>query len=352
MAQPEWLAIPDWDDADAPEQQWTVKDRIPTRQVTLFSGDGGTGKSTIALHLACAHVTGKDCLGELPEIGPAMFVDAEDDVGVIHRRLDAIRRHYATTFTALSQYGLHILSTVGKEPLMATVGRGNKIEPTPLFDWIRGQAREIKPRLIAIASAANVFAGNELDRSHVTQFISLLTALAIEADGAVILIAHPSVAGMEKDTGLSGSTGWHNAVRARIYLKGLQNGGEEPLKRLEWRKNQYGPAAKAVTLRWTSGMFLVDGGPDLFQKAAKDYTVLAAVEALARRYQAEGVIASPNPTSHNYAAFLFTKEPEAKGFTKTEIHAAIRTLIDRGILKIQTYGKPARPYTKLYCTDP
>ena len=64
----------EWDDIaydgqPVPEQQWTVRDRIPARQVCLFTGHGSTGKSTIALQLCVGHVLGSDWLYSMPELG-------------------------------------------------------------------------------------------------------------------------------------------------------------------------------------------------------------------------------------------------------------------------------------------
>ena len=73
--------------------------------------------------------------------------------------------------------------------------------------------------MVGIASAANVFAGNDNDRSQVQQFAGLLTRIAQVANGSVQLISHPSLTGISSDSGLSGSTQWHNSVRARNYLK-------------------------------------------------------------------------------------------------------------------------------------
>ena len=46
-----------------PERQWLVPDLIPDRTVTLLSGDGGTGKSLLALQLAVAAATGGRWIG-------------------------------------------------------------------------------------------------------------------------------------------------------------------------------------------------------------------------------------------------------------------------------------------------
>ncbi len=50
-------------------------------------------------------------------------------------------------------------------------------------------------------------------------FIVLLKRLAIQQKLAVVLSAHPSLAGMNSGTGLSGSTDWHNGPRARLYFQ-------------------------------------------------------------------------------------------------------------------------------------
>src|SRR5262249_53539271 len=42
---------------------------------------------------------------------------------------------------------------------------------------------------------------------------------AIKARCSVAILAHPSNAGMATGAGLSGSTGWHNKVRSRLYMR-------------------------------------------------------------------------------------------------------------------------------------
>lgn len=82
------------------------------------------------------------------------------------------------------------------------------------------------------------------NRSQVQQFINLTTRLAIIANGALVLITHPSLTGINTGSGLSGSTQWHNAVRARFFRKSPEaEPGEQPdtdLREIEFKKNQYG----------------------------------------------------------------------------------------------------------------
>src|SRR5206468_1716844 len=89
-------------DSPAPPRQWAVKDRIPLRQPTLFSGEGAIGKTLIALQLSVAHVTARDWLGTSPEPGPAIYLGAEDEADELHRRLADIAAHYGVRFADLA----------------------------------------------------------------------------------------------------------------------------------------------------------------------------------------------------------------------------------------------------------
>jgi 5S rRNA maturation endonuclease (ribonuclease M5) len=83
-----------WRNQPVPERSWVVRDRIPLNNVTLFSGEGAVGKTIVSLQLAVATVLGRDWLKALPEPGPVIAVCCEDDTDELHRRLDAILRHY------------------------------------------------------------------------------------------------------------------------------------------------------------------------------------------------------------------------------------------------------------------
>jgi RecA-family ATPase len=208
-----------WDEEQPPEREWAVFNRYPMYQPSLFSGEGGAGKSLLKQMLCSAHALGRDWLGTLPESGNAIFIDAEEDDRELQRRQKIICDHYGATHADAIKGGLHLMSFAGQDAIFATVTRGGKVEPTPLYKAMLQAAGDIKPKMIAIASAANIYAGDESVRTEVQQFVGLLTRMAILAHGAMALISHPSNTGIANETGLSGSTQWHNAVRARAYLK-------------------------------------------------------------------------------------------------------------------------------------
>jgi RecA-family ATPase/DNA polymerase I-like protein with 3'-5' exonuclease and polymerase domains len=335
-----------WDTEPVPEQQWIVFGRIPRRQSVIFSGEGGAGKSIIQLHLSAAAVLGRNWLGAATEQGPALFIDCEDDQDVMHYRLAAVVRHFDTCFTDLINGGLHLTSLVGQDTVMATVSRSGIVEPTLLYTRLLQAAGDIKPTMIGIAAAANVFAGDENNRSQVQQFVNLTTRLAIVANGALVLITHPSITGINTGSGLSGSTQWHNAVRARFFLRSPKaEPGEQPnndLREIEFKKNQYGAMADCIPLRWQDGMFLpVDGVT--FDRAEQEARADAVFLELLRRFTTENryVSSSLGPT---YAPTMFAKEETAQsaGVSSTSLAAAMRRLFSAGKIYNESHGKPSR----------
>ena len=106
------------------------------------------------------------------------------------------------------------------------------------------------------------------------QFISLLRRLAIVAEGAVNLLSHPSLTGTNTGTGISGSTAWHNSVRARMYMTAPKmEAGEQPdtdLREIVFKKSNYGKVADSLVLRYRSGLFLPEGGVSGLDKLARE----------------------------------------------------------------------------------
>ena len=258
----QWIDTSQWDATPCPPREWAVQDRIPLRQVTLFSGEGAIGKSIVELTLAVAHALGKDWLGLLPEPGDAFYLGCEDDEPELRIRLSAIAAHYGTTFAGLRAGGLHFKSLAGDDAVLGAPDRNGIIRPTALYDQLYQEAGDLKPKHIGIDTSADVFAGNEVDRAQVRQFISMLRRLAIVADGSVVLLSHPSLTGINTGSGISGSTAWHNSVRARMYMTAPKIESRRaarhrcpgnPVQEIKlWpRRRQHGPpiSARAVPAR-------------------------------------------------------------------------------------------------------
>ena len=338
-----------WDNQPVPEQDWVVRDRLPRRQTALFSGEGAIGKSMTLLYLCAACTLGRDWLGTVPEMGQALFIDAEDEEQVIHRRLAAIIKHYGVRFEDLYNNQLRLMSLAGKDAVLAITSRGGKIMPTPLYEQLAQMIGDLKPVVVGMASSANFFAGNEINRSEVQQFIGLLTKLAISANGTVVLLSHPSLTGMSSGSGLSGNTAWHASVRARFYMRSVKKGedddeDESDLREIVFKKSNYGPLADTMVLQWRDGMFLPKRRASTMDQAADDAKVDAMFVNLLRRFNSEGRMVG-HKKGPSYAPAQFAGAPEARnaGINGRLFERAMERLFQAKTIYAAQYGRPSRP---------
>ena len=347
----QWADTSTWDTEPCPPREWAVTDRLPLRQVTLFSGEGAIGKSIVELMLCVAHVTGRDWLKSLPEPGGAFYFGCEDDEAELRLRLTSILAHYGTTFEEAKANGFRFKSLAGEDAILGAPDRNGIIKPTKLFDQLYEQAGDLKPKHIGIDTSADVFAGNENDRTQVRQFISLLRRLAIVANGAVNLLSHPSLTGTNTGSGISGSTAWHNSVRARMYMTAPKiDAGEQPdtdLREIVFKKSNYGKVADGMVLRYHGGLFLPEGGVSGLDKLAREQRAEEAFLSLLTRFNDQGRNVSDKPSSNNYGPAAFAKEQEAKGFRKPDMEGAMRRLFEAGKIHVEDYGRPSRPACRL-----
>lgn len=192
---------------------------FPRGEVTLFSADGGTGKSTLALawaaHLAC----GRAWAGLPVESGRALFVSLEDPADVCRGRLRAVVQAYGLDAAAVGERVRIADGTKGMGALMAL--REGVLRPTEVLAELMGLLPHGPFDLIVIDNASDAFGGNENDRQQVREFMRVLRRLAVEADAAVLSLAHvdkATVRGAGEGSRYSGSTAWHNSARSRLAL--------------------------------------------------------------------------------------------------------------------------------------
>src|SRR5690606_31010764 len=77
----------DFAGSEPPPRRWLVPELMPRGNVTLLYGDGGLGKSTLALQLAVSTALGGHWLGRPVVQGEVLYLSAEDDAPELHRRL-------------------------------------------------------------------------------------------------------------------------------------------------------------------------------------------------------------------------------------------------------------------------
>jgi RecA-family ATPase len=337
-----------------PPRMWHVPDVIPGRNVTLLQGDGATGKSLLALMLAASTVLGNPWIGlDDIERGPAIYLSAEDELPELHRRLDSIAEDAGVTLRELSD--LHLIPLAGEDAILAApMNRSNIIEATVLWGTIERVVAEIRPRLVVLDTLADLFAGEENQRTQARQFISLLRGLALKHNTCVMLLGHPSLEGLKSGSGTSGSTGWNNSVRSRLYFQRVFSTegsktieADEDVRDLTVMKANYGPKGAPIRLKWVSGVFRrQSGGSFGLNTAQRDAVADDAFLTLLRLHERLGIPVSPSASSL-YAPTVFASHSQAGGVTKRAFKGAMERLLERGNIRVVQEGPPSKRRARL-----
>jgi len=324
-----------------PCMKWHVPGMVPHATATLLTGDGGTGKSLIAMQLAVATAAGALWIGQDVAPGPVIYLSAEDDLEELHRRLDRILIADGLTYADVS--GLFIRSTVGEGALLAERGR-ESFKPSALAREIEAFARQTGARLVVLDTLANFYPGDENDRAQVTQFVDVLKGVALRCDCAVVTLAHPSKSAMETGAGYSGSTAWNGAFRSRLYLKRVIDAGYEAdpdARVLRTAKANYGPVGGELALTYSGGVFVTreaETGLDRMAATARAERVfldlLGLFTSQGRRVNDSG--------GQTYAPNVFANHPKAEGITRKAFRSAMENLLSDGRIQVAEDGPASK----------
>lgn len=241
-----------WKGQPLVKPRWIIEDWIPRGDVTLYTGEGGLGKSQSMQQLQAALAAGMSWFG-LPVEGRmrTLGVYCEDREDVLHWRQDAINAHYFLDYDDLEP-ALFLPRKGATSNALARFDRSGEAQLTQFYDWLTSMIALHRPDVVILDTLADVFDGDEINRNQVRAFMNLLAGLAMRNDCAVILCGHPSKAGQQSGDGTSGSTAWHNSARARMYL---QREFEENLPTrfltLSQKKSNYGGADGEVRLTFS-----------------------------------------------------------------------------------------------------
>jgi RecA-family ATPase len=343
-----------------PERKWIVSDLIPDRNVTDISGDGGLGKSLLALQLGIAMTAKCEWIGTLPKPGVVLYVSCEDDRDEILRRRNAVLAGMGLRPKDLDGFYLLDLTSADATEL-AGYNAQRQFGPTELYARIEATIAAMRRKHPAddtracaiIDTRADMFGGNELSRVEVRAFVRALRRLCLKHDMAVILLSHPSNSGMNSGSGQSGSTAWGNSVRSRLYLtapKASEDSEPDPdLRILSNKKSNYGPRGSEIVLRWKDGMFRPEGGSltGLDRKLQEKKIEMRFLELLKERGdQNRRVNSSSGP---NYAPKLFAQA--SKDITRNQFRDAMERLFAAGEIIVEPFQNKSKPSTHIILTD-
>ncbi len=200
--------------------KFIIADWLPAGYATLLAGHGGVGKSTIALHLAVCIAAGLPFFGLNVGRRRVLYLSCEDRENVLHWRLSRICSHLAVNLASLSNW-LNVVDLVGHGAVLWERDPRTGYTVTAAYGQLAQRMEEHHAEVLIVDGVSDTFAGGENVRHEVKRFINALVALIPQDKGAVLLVGHiakPNASGAQTTEGYSGSTAWHNSVRARWYL--------------------------------------------------------------------------------------------------------------------------------------
>jgi RecA-family ATPase len=317
-----------WRGTDAPQQRWLASARIPSADLTIYSGNGGSGKTETATQLLVSVAAGLgDWLGCTAEHGPALFLSCEESEANIRERIERICRHRCIDPCAIEN--LHLYFPELDATWLASADRAGKMMPTPLLISLEAWVATNKPRLVVIDSVAAVFDGEAIARRQVRAFLAMLRKIAKDHDTAIVLLDHPSVRGMADGSGAANSVDWRNSVRSMLTLSDPDK-DDQDIRVLEVKKANYGRAGEKIRLRWNGLTFTTDdGGASSPSRAAAETEVDELFLRLLEKRNAQGRPVRPSK-GPGYAPPEFAGDPEVKGVTSKAFIASMDRLYSAG----------------------
>lgn len=318
-------------EAPRPQREWLVPDYVPARCCTLLAGDGGTGKTLLVQQLAVCMAASKSWLGASVKPGRVALLACEDKDDELTLRLHDICAGLSLSHEDLGDR-LHIASRVGKENRLTKFAMGEGML-TPFWHMLVRWLEAVRPQLLIIDHAAQVYTGNENDRPSVTWFCNRLESLCLRLDLSIILLCHISKAA---GSTYSGSTAWSGSVRSRLLL--ARDESEPGLRKLIRPKANYADEDQdGVPLRWASGM-LKPEREDLMtyadrlnlemERGRHRQTFLDALDQLTKQ-----CVSLSHTPGRGFAPKLIEDYGLAQNCSRRDLEIAMRSLIAEGAIK-------------------
>lgn len=195
--------------------EWLVKDLLPAGELGLLVGDGGTFKSSVAIHIAGAIACGAPVFGRYQtQCRPVLIVSNEDGEDIVRMRLEAFAAgHLWPVRQVLEQ--THVMA--GSDCSLGSV------------QWkmhLIAETSRLDPGLIVLDPWAELQGGDENSNTDARPAIQFIRALARLTNAVVMVVHHAGKAGQDKRTldRIRGASALPSASRMIFFTEYLEEG--------------------------------------------------------------------------------------------------------------------------------
>ena len=211
------------------EREWLIPEWMPRGRVGSLVGEGGNGKSRLALQIAISiargdpeWMRGHDVFTACDSWLPVVFITWEDEPNEVTRKMHRMESTFEPELVAQLTDRFHLLNYCGSGPLWQSKGdtfaERTKAEPTSSLHYLRAYCERHKAALLVIDPLAGAYAGSENDRGMVREFMSSWDAWAVRTGCTILMVSHPAKSNYKVQ---AGSTDWHAASRF-VWSLGLE----------------------------------------------------------------------------------------------------------------------------------
>lgn len=190
---------------------WLIQDLWPLGLAGLIVGDGGTFKSSLALHMACAIAGGEKVFDKYEtKRAPVLVISAEDDAGTTRMRSEAFVAGHGWDRQACLE-NLHILADEG-------VNLASPAWP----NHIRQEVERINPGFIILDPWADLLGdGDENSNSDVRPMVKWVRSLMADGQRSVAIVHHMGKGGPDKRAydRIRGASSLPSASRVIFFLE-------------------------------------------------------------------------------------------------------------------------------------
>lgn len=193
------------------KDNWLIQDYLELDSTALIYGSSGTGKSFVAVDIACSIATGTDWHGHTVEEQGAVFYIAGEGHSGFKKRFKAWEQTHSIS---LKGTPLFLSNKVVTLP--------DKDNCRPLINTINKLVEAVghKPKLIIIDTLARCLDGDENSAKDIGAFIQDIDRIRIEY-GCCVLVVHHS--GKVEERGARGSSALKSAMDTELALTNKSN---------------------------------------------------------------------------------------------------------------------------------
>ena len=333
------VRVSSWHGLARPVREWLDgRNLFRVGYVSILTGPGAVGKTLVALQAAVACTAVLPWLGAPIKAGPVIFYSAEEPLEEMHIRCDEICEAEGLHLDRLSDFHIIDLNKmINAALIIQSDDRKAVVALTDLFHRLDLTIGLLKPICVWLDNRSLLVTGDENNRNLAAFSMRHLQLLAEKHNCAIILLAHPSNAGVNDGTGASGSTAWFNMARSVVYMTKPKAAEKDETvdpdaRILTNNKPNYSKPDKQVNIKWQFYRFICTDPP------------IRADDGIGRQDKAEGVVLRllkwhadrGMKVTRASAAKTFDKMPKPmrEGFNMTWFEKGILGLLDQQKIRV------------------